>query len=189
MNSVPSPPSSLLDIAGVFARYGNLTFGGGSATVAVLREEIITGRQWMSALRVDLSFALSRITPGTNLLAFGTAVGWQLRGWSGALVALTAGSAPSAILAVLVTILYEFLMRNPIAVVGLRGALAATVGVMIITGWTLIRPYYSSSTFVQMALFAGGAFALDYWGGVPPFRILLLAAACGLLWPTQRSDA
>jgi len=100
----------------------------------------------MTAFEVDLSLALSRLTPGTNLLAFGTAAGWQLRGWAGALVALTAGSLPSSCLAVLATMLAEFRTKDPVAIVGLRGALAATVGVMIITGRTLIRPCYSSAS-------------------------------------------
>ncbi len=173
----------LSQIALVFARYGNLTFGGGNATVAVLREELAGRRQWLSTIETDLSFALSRLTPGTNVLAFTTASGWQLRGWPGALVALTAGSAPSSIFAVLVTIAYESLTGNPIAVAGFRGALAATVGLMIVTGWTLIRPYYAAASWLQLTLFAGGAFALGQWTELAPLRILLLAALAGFLWP------
>jgi chromate transporter len=34
------------------------------------------------------------LTPGTNLLAFCTGIGWLLRGLSGALIALLAASVP-----------------------------------------------------------------------------------------------
>lgn len=71
--------------------------------------------------------------------------------------------------------------------VALRGALAAAVGVMIITGWTLIRPYHRQSSWLQLALFIGGAFVLSYFLSVPPLRVLLLAAAIGLFWPQRRS--
>lgn len=181
-----SPPLGAL--AAVFARFGNFTFGGGSATIAVLRDELVAKRAWMTTLNVDLSFALSRLTPGTNLLAFCTAVGWLLRGWSGAVVALVAGSVPSSVIAVLFTALYEFWSENPFMKVALRGALAAAVGVMIITGWTLIRPYYRQTSWLEMVIFVGGAFGLAYFLSVPPFRVLLLAAAAGLFWP-QREKA
>ena len=179
---------TLRELAMVFTRFGNFTFGGGSATTAVLRDELVVRRGWMTTFNVDLSFALSRLTPGTNLLAFCTAVGWLLRGWSGAVVALVAGSVPSSLFAVLFTALYEYWSANPFVRVALHGALAAAVGVMIITGWTLVRPYYRQTSWVEMTVFIGGAFGLAYFLAVPPFRVLLLAAAAGLFWP-QREKA
>ena len=44
--------------------------------------------------------------------------------------------------ALLVTALYESWRQNYFAVVSLRGALSAAVGVMIATRWTLGRPYW-----------------------------------------------
>jgi chromate transporter len=171
----------------LFARFGNFTFGGGSATVAVLREEIVVRRAWLTTLNVDLSFALSRLTPGTNLLAFSTAVGWLLRGWGGALVALIAGSLPSSLMAMALTALYEQWSRNPVVQVAMRGALAAAVAVMLSTGWTLIKPYYRNTSWIRISLFAGGAFILAYLLSVPPVRILLLAAVVGVLWPERKT--
>jgi len=36
------------EIASVFTRYGNLTFGGGSATTGVVQHEIETWRPWIT---------------------------------------------------------------------------------------------------------------------------------------------
>src|SRR5437868_11293677 len=104
----PRPRSvpTLAEIARVFTRYANTTFGGGSATIAVLRDQILTRRGWIDDAEFDLNYALSRLTPGTNLLAFCTAAGWTARRWSGAIVALLASSLPCSILAVLVTVFY-----------------------------------------------------------------------------------
>jgi len=63
----------------VFARYANLTLGGGSATTAVIHGEIVTKRHWVSEEQFALSFALGRLTPGTNLLAFCVGIGWILK--------------------------------------------------------------------------------------------------------------
>src|ERR1700730_16049824 len=118
-----SPPLRFL--AAVFLRHGNMTFGGGSATIATAHREIITKRDWVTQRQFDLSYALSRLTPGTNLLAFSTAIGWLVSGWSGALVVLLASSIPCSVLAVVLTAVYQSWTRHPFAMVALRGALAA----------------------------------------------------------------
>jgi chromate transport protein ChrA len=48
-----------------------------------------------------------------------------LRGIRGAAVALFAVSIPCSLIALIVTVVYEFWSRNRFVVVGLRGALAA----------------------------------------------------------------
>lgn len=116
---------SLRSLAAVFVRHGNTTFGGGSATIATLHGQIVTKREWVSQQQFDLSYALSRLTPGTNLLAFSTAIGWLVRGWPGALVVLLASSIPCSVLAVLLSMVYQSLTHHPFALVALRGALAA----------------------------------------------------------------
>jgi chromate transporter len=65
-------PPSLGKLALVFARYANLTLGGGSATAATMHRELVVKRKWLSEDQFTLSFALGRVTPGTNLLAFCT---------------------------------------------------------------------------------------------------------------------
>ena len=85
----------MLAIASVFTRYANLTFGGGSAMIAVLREQLLTRRRWITEVQFHLAHALSRLTPGTNVLAFCTAVGSMTRRWTGAVIALVAASLRS----------------------------------------------------------------------------------------------
>ncbi len=179
-----SPP--LRSLAGVFLRHGNMTFGGGSATIATLHREIITKRDWVTQRQFDLSYALSRLTPGTNLLAFSTAIGWLVRGWPGALVVLLASSIPCSILAVLLTVLYQSLTHHPLAVVALRGALAAAVGIVAATAWTLIRPHVKAANKLNIAAFAIGAFLLAAVVHIAPIRILLLAALIGLVLPQAK---
>jgi hypothetical protein len=73
-----TPPArpTLAAIADVFVRYANFTLGGGSLTVAVLHRELLDKRRWISDDNFTLCFGLARLTPGTNVLAFCTGVGW-----------------------------------------------------------------------------------------------------------------
>jgi len=177
---------SLARLGTVFLRYGNWTFGGGSATIAVLQTELIDRRKWIDQTKFSFAFGLARLTPGTNLLAFGTGIGWLLRGVTGAVVALLAGSIPCSLVALLVTALYEYWSKSRFVALGLRGALAAAVGVMLATGWTLIRPYWKSIAIPRLILFSGGALVLGLFA-ISPLRVLLLAAFIGLLWPERET--
>jgi chromate transporter len=94
---------TLTQIAVVFTRYANLTLGGGSATAATLHRELVEKRHWLTDEQFTLSFALGRVTPGTNLLAFCTGFGYLLRGLPGAIVVLLASSIPCAIMVAALT--------------------------------------------------------------------------------------
>jgi len=176
----------LHSLAAVFLGNGNMTFGGGSATIATLHRESITERNWVTQRQFDLSYALSRLTPGTNLLAFSTAIGWLIRGWPGALVALLALSIPCSVLAVLLTVVYQLWARHPFAMVALRGALAAAVGIVAATAWTLIRPHLKDASKLNIAAFAIGAFLLATMFHITPIPILLLAAVIGTALPQAK---
>lgn len=177
---------SLRSLAAVFLRHGNMTFGGGSATIATLHREIVTKRNWVTQRQFDLSYALSRLTPGTNLLAFSTAIGWLVSGWRGALVVLLASSIPCSVLAVLLTAVYQSWMHYPFAMVALHGALAAAVGIVAATAWTLIRPHLKEASKVKIAACAVGAFLLAAVFHLSPIRVLLLAAMIGVILPQAK---
>lgn len=179
-------PLPLQRIAAAFVRYANLTFGGGSATTAVLHRELVSKRRWMSETDFSLCFALSRLTPGTNLLAFCTATGWLLRRTSGAGVALLAASIPCSALVVAVTVFFDRWSRDPTARVAIVGATAAAVGITVVTCWTIAKPYVRRPNWLRALLFVGGAFALETLLSVSPVHVLVAAALIGLLLPVRK---
>ncbi|HET9625077.1 MAG TPA: chromate transporter [Kofleriaceae bacterium] len=174
---------TLAQIASVFARYANTTFGGGSATIAVLKDQVVTRRGWLDEPAFELSYALSRLTPGTNLLAFCTAAGWTARRWLGALTALLASSLPCSLLAVMMTVFYAELHDSAVFAAALRGALAAAVAIMVATAWVFAEPHVKAAPR-KAAIVVPAAAALSLAAHVSPVKILLLAAAAGLAWPS-----
>jgi chromate transporter len=171
----------------VFVRYANFTLGGGSATTAVMHGQLVTRRRWLNDERFTLCFALGRLTPGTNLLAFCTGVGWLLRGAIGALVALLAASIPCAVMVILLTALFRQWRHNNIAQAAIHGAVAAAVAITAKTSWTVARPIYKSGAHLRVALIGAAAFGLYVVLGVPAIYILLLAGAVGAFLPAAES--
>ena len=60
-------------------------------------------RGWLTDEGHALLVAVSRVTPGTNILAYCVALGWQLGHWRGALAALAAASVPASLLIALLS--------------------------------------------------------------------------------------
>ncbi|MEQ1885032.1 MAG: chromate transporter [Bryobacteraceae bacterium] len=183
----PTQPS-LLDLSAAYFRIGNTTFGGGVPTMAALQRELVHRKEWLSPEDYGLAFALARVTPGTNILAFVAATGSQILGMAGALAGTLAVTIPSAILALMITVGYERWSANPIVLAGIEGTVAAVSGMMIATVWSLIAPFWAGlkpgrrmQTF-RTVVFAGGAFLLLWLWDVSPLKIIGLAVAGGLLW-------
>jgi chromate transporter len=174
---------SLKQIVDVFVRYANFTLGGGSATTAVIHGEIVSKRHWVSEEQFALSFALGRLTPGTNLLAFCVGIGWILRRWAGAIVALLAASIPCTLIVVVITVMFSRWQENPYAQAAIKGAIAAAVAVTVKTVWTIAHPHFRPGNRIRVALIGVAAFALHAFAGISPIDVLLLAAVIGFILP------
>lgn len=180
------PRPRLLSLATVFARYGNFTVGGAGATIGVLQKEVQEKRGWINHTQFNLSYGVSSLAPGTNLLAFCTGIGWLARGWRGAVVALAAASLPCSVITVVVTVLFEVWTKNSLMKSAMRGALASAVGIIFYTCWQLLGPGIRRANVVRMCLVAVGAVLLQTVVLVSPVWVVVLAAAVGAVWPTPK---
>ena len=180
--------ASLRELTAAYFRIGNTTFGGGVPTIAALQRELVDRKGWLSHEDYGLAFALARVTPGTNILAFVAATGARISGFAGALAGTLAVTAPSAVLAILITVGYETWRSNPAVLAAIGGTVAAVSGMMMATVWSLIRPYWKGFRAAgrmqsfRTAVFAGGAFLLFWRFQVSPLKIIALAVVAGLLW-------
>jgi chromate transporter len=180
------PVPSLRELASVFFRLGGLTFGGGSSTIVVLERFLVEDEKWMNRARFRLAYGLSRLTPGTNILAACTALGWMLRGWPGMAVALLMASVPGAIVTVALTGTYDSLVAHPLGAAAFRGAIAAAIGIMCASVYAILKPYLNRGRLRWTLLLALGAAVLSYLG-VSPVRVLAIAAMAGALGPKESS--
>lgn len=173
---------SLAKLALIHLRVGNLTFGGGDPSLAALHSEIVATKRWITPEKYTIVFALARITPGTNLLAFCAGVSWELLGWIGAVAALLAMTIPASILVVMLTHSYGVLQSNHMAMGAMAGVLAAAVGMMPAAAWQLVSPHLDRRRGSHATLVVAAAMALSLAFSVSPIQILGLAALTGLCW-------
>lgn len=172
----------------IFFRIGNTTFGGGYVTIGMLGRELVDTRRWISSEKFDLAFALARVTPGTNLIAFCAAIGALICGVAGAIGAVLALTAPSSALAVLITYGFERWQGNRIAMAAIAGTVAAVAGMMWATIWVILKPHVGGisrkgmTRNLQVVLITGGAFVATRILGITPLPVILAGTLIGFLW-------
>ncbi|MCC6591431.1 MAG: chromate transporter [Bryobacterales bacterium] len=174
---------SLATLTALYARIGNLTFGGGDPTMAVLQRELVERRQWLTAEQYALAYSLARITPGTNVLAFCAGTAWMIRGWLAAHIAVAVTSLPSAVLAVWLVSAYSSASATPWVQRMFSAVAAAATGMMVAGAVLLVKPMFSYGVARALVIVAG-AFAATR-AGLSPILVLGLAAVVGAVWKSR----
>ncbi|MBR1605973.1 MAG: chromate transporter [Alphaproteobacteria bacterium] len=104
---------NLYELAVIFFRIGCFMFGGGSAMLPLLQEELVTKRHWLSEEKIMDYYSLSQSTPGIIAVNVATFTGYDRAGLTGAVVATFALiTAPFIIILSLANILALY-MSNP----------------------------------------------------------------------------
>lgn len=150
---------------------------GGIATMTWLRERFVATNS-LTAGEFERAFAVARLTPGTNLLAFFAAVGYTVARWWGAFACLVVSSVLPAAITVVLSVLYVDHAASPLIERFMEGARAAAVAIL---GWNAVR--FFAVTAKRRWLRALGVamvtLAAATSGRVPLIVILLVAAAAG----------
>jgi chromate transporter len=152
---------------------------GGVAAMELLRRSL-GARGWMTDEGHALFVAISRLTPGTNILAYCVALGWHLQSWRGALAALAAASIPAAVIIALLSSTLASLNQLPIVQAAIAIALIVAAILVLLTAWNLLRPYLKGTNAVRTGIIAAVVVALTLMR-VTPIRILLVAAVLGIV--------
>ena len=118
----------------VIFTYNMLTFGNGSAVLALLQHRLVDGGV-LGLSQFLYAYALGRVTPGQNNLYLAS-VGYMICGWLGALGAIVAIQVPGY-LVIPVLKGYER-VRHQRSVQGfIRGLTAASVGLMFAVAFNI----------------------------------------------------
>jgi chromate transporter len=184
---VPRP--SLADLTRVIFRISNTTFGGGYITMAALKRELVDDRHWITETDYALSFALARITPGTNIIAFCAGVGSIMRGVTGAIAAVVASTIPSALIALFLMVMFDSWQHNPFMAAALGAALAAACGMLWSVVITIVRPLLGSpSRTLRGVIIVTAAFVVSWVLGWTPVPVIVATALIGYFWKDPAGD-
>ena len=83
----PTTNTSLAELARLFVRLGATAFGGPAAHIAMMRDEVVRRRKWLTEEGFLDLLGATNLIPGPNSTEMAIHIGWGRRRWSGLLTA------------------------------------------------------------------------------------------------------
>ena len=176
-DAAPGPPrdpapGSLAELARLFVRLGATSFGGPAAHIAMMEDEVVDRRRWLTREEFLDMVGATNFIPGPNSTELAIHIGLRRAGWKGLLVAGSCFILPAVSLVLLLAWIYVRFGALP-ATTGILAGVAPVVVVIVGQAlWRLGRTAVKSGWVAAIAVLAVIAVAL----GVHELAVLGAAA-------------
>lgn len=166
-------------LALTFLKFGAITFGGGYAIVALLEDELVHRRGWITSQELLDIITIGESTPGAIAVNTATFVGYRVAGVWGGIGATVALVFPAWLTIVVVSTCYLAFRENVWVAAALAGI---RVAALVLIAKAFVRMGKSlPRTWVTLGLMAG-AFVLVAVAQVSAVAIVAGGLAFGVLW-------
>ena len=174
-----------------FLKIGLFSFGGAYGAIPLI-QDVVIANNWADAEMFANLVALSEATPGPIMVNMATYIGSQQAGIGGAVLATTGVVFPSFVIILIVTILFQNILKKNYVQAVLKGIKPCLMGVILATG-----VYMAISICVERASFSVDLTACMIFlflmiviflyrkfrkREFPPISLILFAAVCGCLF-------
>jgi chromate transporter len=130
---------SLKELALFFLRLGITAFGGPAAHIAIMEDELVRRRKWLSRERFLDLLGASNLIPGPSSSELAIHIGYLRGGWAGLLVGGTCFIFPAAILVACIAWAYVRFGHLPAVSALLYGVKPVVIAVILQALWGLGR--------------------------------------------------
>jgi chromate transporter len=164
-------PASLREIAVVFLKLGTIAFGGPAAHFAIMEEEFVRRRRWITNAEFLDRMAAASLIPGPSSTEVAIFVGQLKRGWLGLIVAGCCFIVPAAVMVSVIAWAYVRYGSLPKAEGMLWAIKPAVVAIVVQALGKLGRTGLRTTLLALIALLAAGLCFLN----VSPVMVLVFA--------------
>ncbi len=131
--------TELKEIASVFLKLGTIAFGGPVAHIAMMEEEVVKRRRWLSQEKLLDLLGITNLIPGPNSTELAIHIGYERGGWRGLLIAGSCFILPAMIIVWLLAVFYARYQTIP-EIAGLLYGIKPLICVIILNAlWKLGR--------------------------------------------------
>lgn len=167
----------LRDLARLFLRLGSTSFGGPAAHMAMMENEVVRRRAWLTSEQFLDYLGATNLIPGPNSTEMAIHIGHARAGWRGLLVAGTSFIVPATLIITAVAWAYVEYGRLPAALGLLYGIKPVVMAVVAQALWSLGRTAVKNAGLAILGLATVAAVS----AGVHELLALLVAGVLSAL--------
>ena len=168
---------TLQKLALFFLRLGTTAFGGPAAHIAIMEDELVRRRQWLSREKFLDLLGASNLIPGPSSSELAIHIGYLCAGWKGLLTAGSCFILPAALMVTALGWVYVHFGKLPATASILYGIKPVVIGVILQALWNLGRTAVKTTFLGFVAAFS---LCLSVFG-LHPLVLLLLAGGVACL--------
>ncbi len=172
---------SLAEASRYWFQLGWISFGGPAGQIALMHQELVERRRWLSERRYLHALNYCMVLPGPEAIQLATYLGWLMHGVRGGLVAGGLFLLPSVIVLIALSTIYVLWGQLPLLAAVFWALKPAVLAIVVQAGWRLGRRTLHTQPLVLLAVFAFLAFSVLQW---PYPLVIALAALAG--WAAGR---
>jgi chromate transporter len=170
--------TSLFELALLFGRLGATAFGGPAVHIALMEEEVVRKREWLTRDEFLDFLGATNLIPGPNSTEMAIHVGRVRRGWAGLLVAGISFILPAALMVGCLSWAYVRYGGLPQTSGLLYGVKPVVIAIIAQGAWRLVRTAVRSVWLAVLGTAAVIAAAM----GMDALLVLVLAGVVAAIW-------
>lgn len=129
----------LFDVARMFLKLGTIAFGGPAAHIAMMEDEVVRRRHWLTREEFLDLLAATNLIPGPNSTEMAIHIGHRRAGWPGLIVAGCCFILPAACIVLVMAWAYMRFGKLPEAEGIFYGVKPVVIAVVLQALWSLGR--------------------------------------------------
>lgn len=166
-----------LEIFKVFAKLGIFAFGGPAAHVAMMEDEIVTKRKWMSKERFIDMYGFTSLIPGPNSTEMAILMGYHRGGMIGLIIAGVSFILPAVLIVLAFAYIYVNYGSVPLVAELFDGVKPVILAIVIQALYRLSKTVLSS---LEKGMIFIAVLALSFFG-ISEIPLILIGASIYLL--------
>lgn len=170
---------SLWQLFATFFKVGAFTFGGGYAMLALLEEELIVKKKWITSQDMLDIVVIAESTPGVIAVNTATSVGYRVRGIAGALIATLGVVLPSFCIIYALSFAMQAFQDNKWYKAAFTG-IQACVTILVVNAFLKLSKQLNKDVFSIVMLVA--AFVVATLTDFDIIYVILIGGAVGLIY-------
>ncbi|MDZ8054451.1 MAG: chromate transporter [Aulosira sp. ZfuVER01] len=167
----------LTELAKVFLRLGTIAFGGPAAHIAMMDNEVVNRRQWMSREKLLDLLGITNLIPGPNSTELAIHIGYERGGWRGLLIAGSCFILPAMLIVWTLAAIYARYQTVPQVGWLLYGIKPVIIAIVLQAVWNLGKKAAKDLPTIVAGVVAIAA----YFAGLNEILVLILLGIAVML--------